>query len=150
MKLVALKMAAAACVAMLAACGDVTGNAGERMELERARELWDAQGIDDYRMTVGRQGGMIGGRAMITVRDGTPVSVQPLEPWEEMPPQYFNGMDTVEDLFAILQRAVDNDADRIDAEYHRQLGVPVDVYIDPSKNAIDEEHGFIVESFEIL
>lgn len=150
MKLVSLKMAAAACVAVLAACGDITGNAGERMELERARELWNAQGIDDYRMTLGLQGGMIGGRAIITVRDGVPVSVQPIEPWEEMPASFFQGFDTVEDLFAILQRAVDQDADRIDAEYHRQLGVPLDVYIDPSKNAVDEEHGFVVESFAVL
>lgn len=143
------KSAAAACAVMLAACGgDPTG--ADPDELRRAIDQWNAQGIDDYRMTIRRQGGMIGGAAIITVRDGEPVSVQPIAPTEGMPASFFEAFGTVEKLFHILTVAHNDRADRIDAEYHPQLGVPLDVYIDPAKNVVDEEYGFEIETFEVL
>lgn len=142
-----LKFAAAGCVAMLAACGDPTGSAGDPEALNSAMERWSVQDIDDYRMTIRRHGG---GLARITVQDGQTVSVQPLAPDEGMPPSVFEYLETVEELFEMLIVAHNNDAHRIDATYHPQLGVPMDVYIDPQRNAIDEEHGFKIEVFEIL
>jgi hypothetical protein len=143
-------MTAAACVCALAACGNVTGSGADLAALRRAQDRWNARNIDDYRMTIRLQGGMIGGAAVITVRDGAPQSVQSIEPFEGMPASFFTPFDTVEDLFHILKVAHDNDSDRIDVEYHRELGVPMDVYIDPARNVVDEEHGFVVESFEVL
>lgn len=147
----ALRMCVAAgCAAMLAACGDITGSGGNRAELRRAMDRWNAQGIDDYRMTVRMQGGMIGGAAVVTVRDGVPVSVEPIHEGPELPASFFAPFDTVEDLFHVLQVAHRDRAGRIDAEYHSQLGMPVDVYIDPEENVVDEEHGFEIEAFEVL
>lgn len=142
-----LKFAVAGCVAMLAACGDPTGSAGDPEALSAALERWSTQDIDDYRMTIRRQGG---GLARITVQDGQTVSVQPLAPDEGMPPSFFEHLETVDALFEILIAAHNNDAYRIDVQYHPQLGVPMDVSIDPDRNAIDDEHGFKVEVFEIL
>ncbi|HEY0019701.1 MAG TPA: DUF6174 domain-containing protein [Longimicrobium sp.] len=144
------KFAAAGCVAILAACGDPTGSAGDPAALSRALERWSVQDIDDYRMTIRLQGGMLAGHARITVRDGQTVSVQPLAPDEGMPPRFFEHLDTVDELFEVLIDAHNDDAHRIDVQYHPQLGVPMDVYIDPERNAIDEEHGFKIEVFEIL
>lgn len=144
-----MKCAAAGCAAMLAACdGDSTG--ADPAELQRAMEQWNTQGIDDYRMTIRRQGGMVGGAAIITVRDGEPVSVQGIAPTEGMPAGFFQYFDTVEELFHILEVAHRDKSDRIDAEYHPQFGVPMDVYIDPAKNVVDEEYGFEIETFEVL
>jgi Family of unknown function (DUF6174) len=143
-----LKSVATGCAVMLAACDDPTG--ADPAELRRAMEQRNAQGIDDYRMTVRRQGGMIAGAAIITVRDGEPVSVQGISPTEGMPASFFEAFGTVEKLFHILVVAHDDRADRIDAEYHPQLGVPLDVYVDPAKNVMDEEYGFEIETFEVL
>lgn len=153
MKRSSWKYLAAACVALPAACGDQPiglGTDPELLEMRRARNRWLSQNADDYRMTVRRQGGMIGGAAVITVRDGVPVSVEGIAPYEGMPASYMEAFDTVDDLFHIVVVAFDNRAGRIDALYHPQLGMPVNVYIDPERNTADEEHGFVVESFEIL
>jgi hypothetical protein len=141
---------AAGCAAMLAACGDVTGSGGDPMEFGRAFDLWNSKGIDDYRMTVRLQGGWLGGAAVIEVRDGVPVSVRPIAPGEGLPPEAFRDFDTVDELFGILANALNHEADRIDARYDRFLGVPLDVYIDPDTDAIDEEHGFLIEAFQVL
>lgn len=138
-----------ACLAMLAACGDATGVESAPMELERARGLWDARGVEDYRMTVRLTGAWIGGAAEIQVRGGVPVSVRAVGMPEGIPAEAFRHYDTVEELFAILQHAVDDDAERIAAEYHPRLGVPVEVYIDHRLNSVDDEHGFIVEAFDV-
>jgi hypothetical protein len=148
MSLSGRKMVAAACLAVLAACdGDPMGIRGERMELAQARQLWERQGTDDYRMTVRLTGAWFGGSAQIRVRDGVPVSVQPVDPGNGVTPGLFGAYDTVEELFTIVENAVAEGADRLDAEYHTRLGVPVEVYVDFA-DWIDEEHGFIVEAFE--
>ncbi|HEX2210769.1 MAG TPA: hypothetical protein VHG93_24010 [Longimicrobium sp.] len=53
-------------MALLAACGDTTGSGRDSaiMEFRRALDRWNALAADDYRMTVRRQGGMIGGAAI--------------------------------------------------------------------------------------
>ncbi|HEX6373669.1 MAG TPA: DUF6174 domain-containing protein [Longimicrobium sp.] len=138
-----------ACLAVLGACGDATGVVSAPIELERARGLWDARGVQDYRMTVRLTGAWIGGAAEIQVRGGVPVSVRPVGLPEGIPAEAFRDYDTVEELFAILQHAVDNDAERIAAEYHPRLGVPVEVSIDHRLTTADDEHGFIVEAFDV-
>ena len=141
----------AGCLAVLAACeGEPTAIVAERMELSAARQLWNAQGMDDYRMRVRTTGAWGGAAAVITVRDGVPVSVKLVG--EEGPgfDWLFNDYDTVEELFAILDHAVAEDADHIDAAYHSQYGLPVEVFIDYRETWADDEQGFIVETFERL
>lgn len=137
--------------ALLAACSEPTGVTGERMELARARQLWDTRGVDDYRMQVRLVGAWFGGAAVIHVRNGAPVSVEPLgrqggagvgELWSHY--------DTVEELFAVVQRAVEYPADHIDATFHGRYGLPVDVAVDLEEQMADDEHGFIVETFDAL
>jgi len=141
----------AACVALLAGCDDPTGIAGERMELARARQLWSAEGVDDYRMQVRLVGAWFGGAAVIHVRNGVPVSVERVgEGGGEAPGEVWSHYDTVDELFGILQHAVDEEADQIDATYHARYGLPVQVSIDYRENWADDEQGFIVETFDRL
>ena len=117
----------------------------------RQRQIWNAQDIDDYRMTVHMGGGMIAGAAVIEVRDGVPVSVQPAGTGPgQIPLSAFARYDTVEELFGVLEDAFKTDAHRIDAEYHDRYGLPVSVFIDPREDVVDEEHGFWVEGFTPL
>lgn len=147
MKLSGRKAVVAGCLAVMAACGDEhpTGPLeGEPMEVAAARALWNAQGVDDYRMTVRLTGPWANGAAVILVHNGVPVVVHQIGQYHGTTPASFSEYDTVEELFAQLER----DADRVIAEFHPRLGLPVDGFIDVHADAIDDESGFIVESFE--
>ena len=56
-------------------------------------------------------------------------------------PQRFG---TVDDLFAMLQDAIDGGAVSITVEYERQLGYPTTAFIDYDALIADEEQGFAV------
>lgn len=147
MKLSGRMVRVAGCLAVLAACGDdhPTGPLESRpMELAAARALWDAQGVDDYRMTVRLTGPWVNGSAVILVRDDVPILVQQAGRYLGAAPMSFSEYDTVEELFAILGQ----DADRVIAEFHPRLGLPVEGFLDVHAGMIDDESGFIVESFE--
>lgn len=147
MKLSGRKAVAAACLAVLAACGDghpAEPLEGAPMELAAARALWAAQGVDDYGMTVRLTGPWASGTAVILVRDGVPVWVRQVGRHQGAAPASFSGHDTVEKLFAILEQ----DADRVVAEFHLRLGIPVEGFLDVHEGMIDDETGFIVESFQ--
>ncbi|HEU0300045.1 MAG TPA: DUF6174 domain-containing protein [Longimicrobium sp.] len=144
------KRVAVGCVAMLAACVDATGSTGDPMQLRRAIDQWNALAIDDYRMEIRPHDGTLGGGAIITVQNGEPVSVQMVALYEGTPASFFEDFDTVEELFYVLVGAHNLEADRIDVKYHRHLGVPVDVYIDPESNVAGDQHGFVIEAFEVL
>ncbi len=151
MNLLRRTAAALASAVALSACSGNPTLADEEAQMERSRQVWNAQGIDDYRMIVRITGGMLGGSALVEVRDGVPVSVQPAEGGpQHLPMSAFAGYDTVEELFAILERAFDRDVHELKAEYDPHFGVPIDVDIDPMRDAIDEEHGFVVEGFTVL
>jgi hypothetical protein len=151
MKLSCRKALFAGCLAVLAACeGEPTAIVAEHMELTAARQLWDAQGVDDYRMRVRLMGAWVNAAAVITVRDGAPVSVDPVDQRGMEYVDLFDDYDTVEELFAVLEDAMADAADHIDATYHSDYGLPVEVFIDFRETAVDDEHGFIVETFERL
>ncbi|HEY7768016.1 DUF6174 domain-containing protein [Longimicrobium sp.] len=151
MNLLRRTAAALASVVALSACAGNSTLADEEARMERSRQVWNAQGIDDYRMIVSVSAGMIAGSATIEVRDGVPVSVQRTEGGPQtLPLSAFARYDTVEELFAVLEQAFENGSDEIEALYDSTLGVPLSVAIDPMKNAIDEEHGFLVNGFTKL
>lgn len=55
---------------------------------------------------------------------------------------------TVEDLFDVIEIALDHDVARIEVSFHPELGYPVDHFIDEELMMADEEHGVTVESLE--
>lgn len=149
MKLTGRMMMIAGCAALLGACsGDPTGIVGTRMEMDRARQIWDAQHVDDYRMTVRLTGAWFGGSAVIVVRDGVPVSVQPVGEQGGASGELWSHYDTVEELFGIVQHAIDENADRLDATFNARYGLPVQVSIDFREAWVDDESGFIVATFD--
>jgi hypothetical protein len=150
MNLLRRTAAAFAITAALSACSN-PNEGTEQARMERNRQVWNAQGIGDYRMTVRLKGGWLSGSVVVEVRDGVPVSRHtPAGEPQQVPPEAFAKYDTVEELFAILEHAFENDADDVDATYDPTLGLPLNVYIDPMENAIDEEHGFEVVGFTML
>lgn len=55
---------------------------------------------------------------------------------------------TIDDLFAILQGAIDEQAVSIRADFHPQLGYPTEAFIDYVANIADEELGFTASDVE--
>jgi hypothetical protein len=117
------------------------------MDLQAARQIWERRGIDDYIMVVRLSGAWFGGAALVKVRDGAPVLVRPLGDEAGSPPEAFGEYDTVEELFGIVERAMQNEAHHLDARYDTRLGLPVEVFVDRRTTVADDEHGFVVESF---
>lgn len=137
----------------LTGCSDLFGPTSEAGRLERNQRLWRAAAVDDYRMTVKLQGAWFYGAVVVEVRNGTPVSVTPHGP-STLPAEYittaFQDLDTVEELFTAVQRAIDQKPERLEVKYDPRLGAPTYLYVDVSANIADEEHGFAVEDFSIL
>lgn len=55
---------------------------------------------------------------------------------------------TIDGLFAILQDAIDEQAVSIRADFHPQLGYPIEAFIDYVANIADEEVGFTASDVE--
>jgi len=144
--------ALAACCAALAACSEPTGplEADDDTRLEVHRERWAASGVKSYRMTVKVHGAWFGGVAEVEVRNGVPVSVAAKHGNVQISAHGFQDYDTVEELFAIIQRAQERKAERLETRYDRALGFPLYADVDPRFGTADDEHGFTVEAFRVL
>ena len=69
--------------------------------------------------------------AVTRVADGAPV---PPDAWE----RYL----TIEEVFAVIEDALERPAERVDVTYDARLGYPGVVYIDYEAQLADEERGF--------
>ncbi len=64
--------------------------------------------------------------------------------------EVFATIDTIEDLFAIIRNAINDEVDELTVEYDPILGYPASISIDPIKTAVDEERGYTILDFAIL
>jgi len=71
--------------------------------------------------------------------DGTPVTKD-----------IFASIDTIEDLFIIIRKAINDKVDELEVEYDPILGYPTIINIDPIKTAVDEERGYTILDLAIL
>jgi len=121
----------------------------ERQALAEARQQWASTGVDSYEFTVSVHC-MCGPLEMrVRVIDGAVVSRVYLRDGQPVPANELSGHDTVEELFAYLEYALDRRPAEIEAEYDAR-GVPTSVFVDWSKNAMDEEGGFGVSDFTLI
>ncbi len=77
--------------------------------------------------------------SVVYTDDGTPATHE-----------VFATVDTIEDLFDIIRKAIDNEVDELIVEYDPNLGYPASISIDPIKTAVDEERGYTILDFAIL
>lgn len=128
------------------------GTPAEVLAANRAR--WTAAGIDDYRMTVQPQCFCPPLRFTVEVRDGVPVSHAFDDPAEdarigELNQERAAELDTVEELFAMVENALEPAPATLRAAYGEQ-GWPREFWVDVSEMMADEEHGFTVTDFQPL
>ena len=141
---------AAALVGALAPAGcGVLEPGDEALErLERARALWHAAGIRDYRIRLERRCFCPPeslGPALVSVRGSVYVTaVVYADDWEPMPEGYARWFPSVEGLFDIVEDALLRDAAVVDVTYDRDLGLPREIWIDYKASIADEEMGYVV------
>lgn len=119
-----------------------------QFELDEGRERWNENAPSHYRYVQDEWAfsGSVG-PVRIEVLDGEIVSAVIVETDEPAPEARAL---TIEDLFDMVQDEIDGDPDDLDVVYDEDLGFPATVDVDPIDNAIDDEHGFSAEQFEIL
>lgn len=120
--------------------------------LRRSRDLWASRSVDDYRYTLQvscfcteQQTRPV----VIEVRNGVRSSVTYAGTDVPADPALFTSYDSVEKIFALLEREINRPADRLTVVYDPAYGYPTDVSIDPSQQIADEELGLTVRSFQI-
>ena len=131
-------------VLLLSACS-VTGPPDEeREDLRRNRERWRSQRIQSYEYVLQQLcycPPELARPARVTVRDGQVASVIDVERSTAVPADRRNTL-TVEDLFARVEEALNRNAAELQVEYDPELGYPISISIDYSKQVIDEELSF--------
>jgi hypothetical protein len=87
---------------------------------------------------------------VINVREGKIVAVRYADR-DQAPiaPENFNRYQTVDELFAIIQQAIEQKAHRINVTYHPKRGAPTSVFIDYSANMADEERGYEIRALKV-
>ena len=119
-----------------------------QFELDEGRERWMENAPSHYRYVQDEWAFADSvGPVRIEVLDGEIVSAVIVE--TEKPAPESRAL-TIEDLFDMVQDEIDQDPDDLDVEYDGDRGVPATVDVDPIRNAMDDEHGFSAEQFEIL
>lgn len=127
----------------LAACGVLDPAPSwedRRAELEYHRSVWESAGVQSYRYRLRRSCFCAGaGTLIITVKQGNVVGATSIHSGEPVPEEALRYLETVDDLFDVIEWAIDHEADSFRATYHRTLGYPTVIDLDPVHAAIDDE-----------
>jgi hypothetical protein len=103
---------------------------------------WTESNLTSYSYLVNSDQGMIGYEARYTVIDGEVTEVETILAWPpflEPPPSR-----TIEDWFATVASAIEQNAVVVNVAWNSGLGYPESGYIDISKMIADEERGWTI------
>jgi hypothetical protein len=114
-------------------------------DLRVARATWAGAGIVDYDLTVEERCycGLVG-PVVVLVRNGERAGVVVPDSYQG-PPLTASAFPHVEELFAIIDDAIERRAHRLRVVYHPTLGYPSEISIDYRENVIDEERSWEVD-----
>ncbi|MEO8361737.1 MAG: DUF6174 domain-containing protein [Vicinamibacteria bacterium] len=137
------RIALAVLCLVAAACGSLTEPSGphaeEQKRLTVAQSLWRSQGLNDYSYVFTRGcfcAPEFREPVTITVRSGAVVSVASVSSGVS---RDIAGYQTIDGLFGVVQKAINDDAASIRAEYDPVRGYLASAYIDLDTRLADEE-----------
>lgn len=90
------------------------------------------------------------GPVVVEVRNGVPEPVTPAISDVEINAAAFKAYDTMEELFAVVEKARARNPETMEETYDTRYGYPAAVSIDYDHRMADEEFGFRVTNFEPL
>lgn len=85
----------------------------------------------------------------VVEQGGEIVSATYADTGEPVPQNVFDALDTIDDVFARLENAYENNAATVDVTYDAQFGYPTSVFIDQSEMIADEEVGYTISNVGI-
>ncbi|MEL7562704.1 DUF6174 domain-containing protein [Dehalogenimonas sp. 4OHTPN] len=119
-------------------------------DLNNARSKWSAAGISDYeyhlRVACFCPPNIVS-PVVVKVANDVNIGVEYSKEPKEVTNDFFKPLDTIDELFEIIQKAIDDRVASLDVEYHSTFGYPVSISIDRIKEAIDDEIAYFVEAF---
>ncbi len=120
-------------------------------ELDVNRALWDAAAVHDYSMTFQRLCLFCPTEFLIpvriTVRGDTIHEVTDLDTGEPVEEPAEGVFLTIDEVFDVIQDAVDQNAAEIDVRYNSTFGYPTDVAIDYSRSQFIDDTQFLIGEF---
>jgi hypothetical protein len=124
-------------------------------DFDRAREKWQEADASHYRYNLNLSCFCAFNENMplvIEVQDGDVVSMeyQNGNEIEEVNLEQFQKYDTIDDIFAELEKALNGEADKVTVSYDETYGFPTQIDIDFIEEAIDDELYLTVSDFEVL
>ena len=108
---------------------------------------WDEFNLTNYSYLVNSNQGMISYEARYTVVDGEVTEVETILAW---PPFFEPPSRTIEDWFATVASAIDQNAVTIEIDWNSELGYPESGFIDISRMLADEERGWTISEITPL
>ena len=139
--------------ALLVGCASMVGQASS--ENDRAEEKWQEANVPHYRYELSIGCFCIFSQDMplvIEVKDGQAISME-YKSGKEIDPallEQFQRYDSVDKIFAEIEKAREGGADAINVSYDETYGYPREVTIDFEQQAADEEIYLTVSNFEAL
>jgi hypothetical protein len=153
------KLASRFCALVLAVaaagCDNPFDNdAFQREELARARSLWSRTGASSYSFTVELQCNCAPNTSLlpvsVTVKNGQVTSrVYKASPNSVPPADVFGAYDTVEELFAVVEDAINRDANVLQVGYHDQYGFPEVINVSLRGGTPNDQRLILVTDFAL-
>lgn len=130
--------------------GDAEALREAQMELDRHRALWASRRSDDYSFVLEPicfcPQNLLD-PVTVRVEDGVVAAVTYVESGKAPEHDGYGRYVTIDELFDIIQEAIDDEASQITATYDPEIGYPRDVRIDYEARMADEEYIFTASSY---
>ncbi|MCP4139628.1 MAG: hypothetical protein GY755_04955 [Chloroflexi bacterium] len=120
--------------------------------LKLNRALWEKQAAENYQYTLAvfcNCPSEFDEPVIIRVQNGEAVSIKNTNSSAEMESDLFSAYDTIDELFDVIQLAIERGADEIKVNYDSDYGYPINISIDYDLEGIDDEEGYTISNVEI-
>jgi hypothetical protein len=134
----------------LAACGAAPAQPLD--EVAQHRQQWTQQNVAHYRYTIENSCFCVEearGPAVVEVNGDKTVSVTHVATGQPSG-DFFQQVDTIGDLFTIIDEAKKNGADEVTVTYDEKYGFPLTITIDQDFQMADEESRYTISNFEVI
>ncbi len=126
------------CIVLIASACNDPNLVSKIADIQAAQEQWNGANIQDYQAKVERICFCPAPfRYTMVVEDGKIVQIRDSETGVAL--EHIEGYSTVDELFEWLLQAASRDPEKLDLEFHRNLGYPTLVDYNQSNSIADEE-----------
>lgn len=137
---------------LITGCMPTGPDSSQLDDLRRHRGQWEGRQPTHYEFIVQRSCECVPpwtNPLRVTVRGGQVLSVANAQT-EESVPMDSDLAKSIEDLFGLLEQALEHGAYQVTAAYDPDFGYPTSIYIDSDEQMVDEEIGYSVRDLRAV